>query len=192
MYTTVYSFFLHFRREIFRVTFTSHLPEWSMLNWTDFDFSFLASKTWFSRFTITIAQPDRSRLVCQLKFQHDFTFVACHAISRFVQLLPIIPSFHGPPGARWKMSPRRATQRRYAMAACRTPAGALTHLINFVDSWMSLNYHSYKTTHPIGEHWPADWSFFFSMGALDATEIFTSAIFTLQEFSSLGRFSTDQ
>jgi len=81
-----------------------------MLNWTDFDFSFLASKTWFSRFTITIAQPDRSRLVCQLKFQHDFTFVACHAISRFVLLLPIIPSFHGPPGASW-MSPRRATVR---------------------------------------------------------------------------------
>ena len=34
-----------------------------MLNWTAFDFFFLALKTWFSRFTITIAQPDRSKRV---------------------------------------------------------------------------------------------------------------------------------
>ena len=156
-----------------------------MLNWTDFDFSFLASKTWFSRFTITIAQPDRSRRVSVI-WNFSMTLL----------LLPAMPSldlfsfYRSSPPSTARPAPVEKchrTVRRYAMAACRTPAGALTHLINFVDSWMSLNYHSYKTTHPVGEHWPADWSFFFSMGALDATEIFTSAIFTLQEVSSLGR-----
>ena len=116
-----------------------------MLNWIAFDFSFLASKTWFSRFTITIAQPDRSRRVSVI-WNFSMTLL----------LLPAMPSldlfsfYRSSPPSTARPAPVEChrTVRRYAMAACRTPAGALTHLINFVDSWMSLNYHSYKTTHP--------------------------------------------